>query len=359
MIWPSHCARSSKRPISTLAAGWARCCSMPGSCAKPGCTCGRWATRRRWPRPWPRPLPTTRTCKTSIEIALHEGVAPALGYQLVLENYGTCNAITTFEGALTMRPRADQQEAAGLLLRHLHAELLANVRADIARQSGKEPSETTLAGLVADRDWLFADNNYHVDTTHLAATIRFARLLEEPELLELAYDLTEYGRRLSSQFQFAGRSAVQRRLPEPRAVFRGPIGPPGRRGAGLLPPGGRGGRPARARHGGGRSLRGPVGPAAALRRGDRGRDFLIAAGRPHQRLCTQLVRAGAAGGQLRAACRSLPPAGRSGGLRGRPGRTRRGPVAGLSGRWATGLAGAQGFSREVQLAGPGAHPLRP
>ncbi len=148
--------------------------------------------------------PNDENLQDLVEIALHEGVAPALGYQLVLENYGTCNAITTFEGALTMRPRADQQEAAGLLLRHLHAELLANVRADIARQSGKEPSETTLAGLVADRDWLFADNNYHVDTTHLAATIRFARLLEEPELLELAYDLTEYGRRLSSQFQFQG-----------------------------------------------------------------------------------------------------------------------------------------------------------
>ncbi len=79
-----------------------------------------------------------------------------------------------------MRPRADQQAAAALLLRHLHAELLANVRADIVRQSGSEPAETTLAALVADRDWLFADNNYHIDTTHLAATIRFARLLEEP-----------------------------------------------------------------------------------------------------------------------------------------------------------------------------------
>ncbi len=148
--------------------------------------------------------PNDENLQDLIEIALHEGIAPAYGYELVLKNYGTCNAITTFEGALTNRPRGDQQAAASLLLRHLHAELLANVRADVARQEGAEPKETTLGELVADRDWLFADNNYHIDTTHLASTVRFARLLEEPELLELAYDLTAYGNRLSKQFQFAG-----------------------------------------------------------------------------------------------------------------------------------------------------------
>jgi len=139
-----------------------------------------------------------------IEIGLHEGVAPAIGYGLVLKHYGTCNAITTFEGALIGRPKADQQAAVGLLLEHLYAELIANVRSDIERQEGKAPQEATLAELVADRDWLFSENNYHIDTTHLASTVRFARVIEEPRLLALAEDLTEYGRRLSRQFQFAG-----------------------------------------------------------------------------------------------------------------------------------------------------------
>lgn len=148
--------------------------------------------------------PNDENLQDLIEIGLHEGVAPALGYQLVLKHYGTCNAITTFEGALLSRPRADQQAAATLLLCTLHGELLANLRADITKQEGKEPAEGTLAKLAADRDWLFSDYNYHIDTTHLASTVRFARLLEEPAVLELAYDLTEYGRRLSKQFQFAG-----------------------------------------------------------------------------------------------------------------------------------------------------------
>ena len=34
--------------------------------------------------------------------------------------------------------------------------------------------------------------------------VRFARLLESPELLKLAHDLTEYGRRLGEEFQFKG-----------------------------------------------------------------------------------------------------------------------------------------------------------
>jgi hypothetical protein len=159
-----------------------------------------------------------------IEIGLHEGVAPALGYELVLKNYGTCNAITTFEGAVLGRPKADQQAAAGLLLKHLHAELVANVRSDIARQEGSEPKEQMLHALAADRDWLFAENNYHTDTTHLAATVRFARLLEEPALLELAHDLTEYGRRLSEQFQFPGEEPFVEVYPAHGMFFAAQLG---------------------------------------------------------------------------------------------------------------------------------------
>ena len=58
--------------------------------------------------------------------------------------------------------------------------------------------------MVADRDWLFAEGSYHIDTTHLASAVRFARMLEDEQQLRLALDLTEYGRRLSSQFQYEG-----------------------------------------------------------------------------------------------------------------------------------------------------------
>jgi hypothetical protein len=168
--------------------------------------------------------PSEENLQDLIEIALHEGVAPALGFELVLNHYGVCNSITTFEGALTSRPRADQQAAATLLLRRVHGELLANVRADIARQQGREPAETSLGELVRDRDWLFADNNYHLDTTHLAATVRFARLLEDVGALALAEDLTAYGRRLNAQFQFAGEEPFADVYPSHALWFAAQLG---------------------------------------------------------------------------------------------------------------------------------------
>ncbi len=148
--------------------------------------------------------PTEDNVEELIEICLHEGVDPSRGYGLVLEHYGTCNAITTYESSVARQPLPDQRAAAGLLVEHLHGELLASVRADIAQQEGSEPPETTLAELVADRDWMFGEHSYHVDTTHLASTVRFARVLEDPGQLRLALDLTAYGRKLSSQFQYQG-----------------------------------------------------------------------------------------------------------------------------------------------------------
>ncbi len=139
-----------------------------------------------------------------VEVALQEGVSPRLGFELVLAHYGTCNAITTFDSELARRPLAVRQETAGLLVRHLHAELLENVRGDIARQEGAQPSATTLLELVRERDWLFSEQSYHIDATHLNSIVRAARLVDEPAVLRLALDLTEYGRRLNELYRFAG-----------------------------------------------------------------------------------------------------------------------------------------------------------
>jgi hypothetical protein len=171
-----------------------------------------------------RAQPNDENVQELIELALHEGVAPVRGFQLVLENYGTCNAITTFDGMMSARSKPEQAAAAAMLVRHLHGELLENVKADIARQEGSQPAETTLLELVADRDWLFAENNYHIDTTHLGSTVRAARVLEDQELLELAVDLTEYGRRLNRQFQFAGEEPFADVYPAHRLFFLAQLG---------------------------------------------------------------------------------------------------------------------------------------
>ena len=139
-----------------------------------------------------------------VEVCLHEGVDAGRGFGLVLEYYGTCNSITTMDSVLPHLPQEAQVASAKLLLAHVHEELLASVRADVAQQEGAEPAEQTLKELVADRDWLFGEHSYHIDTTHLASTVRYAEILTDEADLRLALDLTEYGRRLHPQFQYQG-----------------------------------------------------------------------------------------------------------------------------------------------------------
>ena len=62
-----------------------------------------------------------------IEVALYEGVCPRLGFQYVLEHYGTCNAITLYDGQMHGRPKTDRQAVAALLVEHLHGELSRNM----------------------------------------------------------------------------------------------------------------------------------------------------------------------------------------------------------------------------------------
>jgi len=168
--------------------------------------------------------PTDDNYEDLIEICLHEGIDIGRGYGLVLERFGTCNAITTFDSSLARRPRADQAPAAKLLLEQVHADLVASVTADISRQEGKSPREKTLRELVHDRDWLFQDNSYHLDTTHLAATVRIARALTDQDDLRLALDLTEYGRRLSQQFQYPGDEPFADMYPANALYFQALLG---------------------------------------------------------------------------------------------------------------------------------------
>ena len=166
----------------------------------------------------------TENYEEIIEVALYEGACPRLGFEYVLAHYGTCNSITLYDSQMHGRPKADRQEVAALLVRHLHGELLANVRADIARREGSEPEGATLAELAASRPWLFENDNYHVDTTHLAAVVRFALACDDPDVLRTALDLTEYGRRLSHQYQFPGQEPFADTYPAHALFFQGVLG---------------------------------------------------------------------------------------------------------------------------------------
>jgi hypothetical protein len=83
--------------------------------------------------------------QTLVEILLHEGVDVEAGYQLVLNHYGVCNAVTAFDGIVMTRPKPERLRAAAQLVRQVHEELSANVVADIERREGQRPPQTTLS----------------------------------------------------------------------------------------------------------------------------------------------------------------------------------------------------------------------
>lgn len=142
-----------------------------------------------------------------INIALYEGAHPVRGLELLLDSHGTCNSVTAMDQQLPGMDEADRQRAAAVLVRRIHTDLRDSVLADIRRRSPETEPLDTLAALIAGRDWLFENNNYHVDVSHLNSIVRFARSLDKscPELT-LALDLTEYGRCLDGPLQYPGEA---------------------------------------------------------------------------------------------------------------------------------------------------------
>jgi len=162
-------------------------------------------------------------------LLVHEAIDVGRGTQLSLDMRGTCNTITMLESVVSMRGRVDQQAAVGTLVKHLHRELLESLKSDIIRREKLDASspvhaEQSLEKLLASRPTLLRDGSYHLDTTHLASTVRFARILDDKMLLSLATDLAQYGRQLHPQYQYASEEPFAELYPMSLAFFRALVG---------------------------------------------------------------------------------------------------------------------------------------
>jgi hypothetical protein len=147
-------------------------------------------------------LKADEDCQPLIDVAFHQGVLPAKGFDWLLQRYGICSAITTLTGGELPIPPEVRAECVRKLIRALYAELVDRLRGEISRQQGFEPTATTVRELIAGRDWLFSDDYYHIDLSHLNATVQMASQLDAgPELL-LARELCAYGQRLSPRFRY-------------------------------------------------------------------------------------------------------------------------------------------------------------
>lgn len=152
-----------------------------------------------------------------IDVAFQQGANPRRGFELILKHFGVCSAISSFEGLPADEPL--RATCARMLVRHLHDQLDQNVRAEIARRGQPLPDPgAPLLRLITGRPWLFADDAYHTDVSHLASVVRMAPLLTEPDALDQAIGLTDYGRNLSGMHRYEGPAPFER-VYEDHAVY--------------------------------------------------------------------------------------------------------------------------------------------
>ncbi len=117
-------------------------------------------------------LPEGEEAQRIIELAFHHGGNPRRGYEWILQRFGICSAITIMTGAMQggAWPHGNDARDACLkeLARSLFNQLVERIRYDITRREGKAPETNSVPELVAGRDWLFEEDNYHVDVSHLS-----------------------------------------------------------------------------------------------------------------------------------------------------------------------------------------------
>lgn len=147
---------------------------------------------------------TEENSEELIEVTLTQGAAPEIGYGLLMDRFGTCNAITTFDSQLVQLDKPIRKRLAAQLAGHLYSELVENVANHIEEKEGKRPEEKSLAGLQATRQWLTEGGGHHVDTTHLASVMRIGQIVEDPETLGMLLEMAQYGAGLASDFQYEG-----------------------------------------------------------------------------------------------------------------------------------------------------------
>jgi hypothetical protein len=171
-----------------------------------------------------RPVENDERLGAIIEVALNHGVSPERGFELILEHYGTCPAISAFE-QLPPQDESTRAACAARLIRHLHRDLSNTLRSEIAGRGQVVPAPgSPIAELLSGRPWIFADESYHIDISHLAAVVRMSLITQDREVIALAADLTEYGRCLSPRLLFEGAPPFEKVFDDHGIYLKGLLG---------------------------------------------------------------------------------------------------------------------------------------
>jgi hypothetical protein len=142
-------------------------------------------------------------CQPLVDIAYHQGVHPQKGFDLALERFGTCSAITLVGGHEFPHGPEVRDHCIKRLVRAVHDELIERLCLEIERVQNFRPTTHKVPELLAGRDWLFADDLYHIDVSHLSAVVQMSIHLQKCPELDLARELCLYGQNLPPRCRFS------------------------------------------------------------------------------------------------------------------------------------------------------------
>jgi hypothetical protein len=136
-----------------------------------------------------------------IEIAWQNGLLPKKGFDLVLDRHGICSAITMVSGSDLSTNTDLRDYCVTKLAAALSAQLSERLRTDLAGRGATVSEGATIAQMVEMHPELFAEDAYHIDTSHLSSVVQMSTHLPAGEGVNFARDLCAYGRKLSPNLQ--------------------------------------------------------------------------------------------------------------------------------------------------------------
>lgn len=155
-----------------------------------------------------------------IDISLMQLAAPSVGYSLVLQRYGTCNAITSFDSCAHTLDVKNKKELAKLLTEHIYLELNENLKNYLNENQVAVDSQTTFLQLFQSNKKLFRETGPMVDATHLSSIMRIGRILDDRGTLIKLAEMAEYGCQLAEPFHFPSEPPFEKTFRDHLAFYR-------------------------------------------------------------------------------------------------------------------------------------------
>jgi hypothetical protein len=132
-----------------------------------------------------------------VELAWQQGLLPEKGFDIILDRHGICSAITMVSGADLGQNPDLRAYCTKRLVRSLHEQLTERLRSDLEGRGVTVSAGNGIRPWIQAHPELFADDLYHIDTSHLHSVVQMSSNLPACPELELAAELCAYGAKLA------------------------------------------------------------------------------------------------------------------------------------------------------------------